>query len=106
MLRTLPHLLFVVASVAVAGAASDGFAQQVRGASTMQRSALVAAPQSLQTTTGLAIYAVPDGSGYRTSAANGTYRLTNGGAIRVSGGRITWDAFGAISRFRGANGSD
>jgi hypothetical protein len=33
-------------------------------------------------------------NGQRTSMPDGSYRLTNGGAIRVSRGIIVWDAFG------------
>ncbi len=69
-----------------------------------------AAPQALQTTDGVAIVAVHDGgrgyqafaenAGRRTALEDGTFRLTNGGEIRVQGGRIVWDAKGAIERMQ------
>lgn len=31
-------------------------------------------------------------------AADGTYKLTNGGAIRVKAGEIVWDAFGVVEK--------
>ena len=31
---------------------------------------------------------------------DGTYKLTNGGAIRVKGGVIVWDAFGAVEKLK------
>jgi hypothetical protein len=34
------------------------------------------------------------------SLADGQYQLANGGAIVVRHGRIVWDAFGALERFR------
>ena len=30
---------------------------------------------------------------------DGEYKLTNGGAIKVRGGRIVWDAFGVVEKF-------
>jgi hypothetical protein len=37
-------------------------------------------------------------SSFKTPLADGTYKLNNGGAIRVRGGAIVWDAFGVIDR--------
>ena len=32
------------------------------------------------------------------AAADGTYKLTNGGSIRVKTGEIVWDAFGVVEK--------
>jgi hypothetical protein len=46
-----------------------------------------------------ALYAFTrDREGRPTPLADGQYRLTNGGAIRVANGRIVWDAFGVVDR--------
>ena len=37
---------------------------------------------------------------FKVPLANGTYQLNNGGAIRVRGGVIVWDAFGVIERLK------
>ena len=31
---------------------------------------------------------------------DGDYKLTNGGAFKVQGGRVVWDAFGVIEKLR------
>lgn len=36
--------------------------------------------------------------GRRIPLADGVYALSNGGAIRVRGGRIVWDAFGVVDK--------
>ena len=58
--------------------------------------------QSLALTNGTAFNAVFDRSSnsFKTPLADGTYRLNNGGAIRVRGGAIVWDAFGVIDRLK------
>ena len=58
--------------------------------------------QSLALTNGTAFNATFDRSSnsFRTPLADGTYKLNNGGAIRVRGGEIVWDAFGAIDRLK------
>ncbi|MBV9993714.1 MAG: hypothetical protein JO127_00745 [Caulobacteraceae bacterium] len=46
-----------------------------------------------------ALYAFTTARGGRPAPlADGTYRLTNGGAIRVQEGRIVWDAFGVVDK--------
>jgi len=37
---------------------------------------------------------------FTANAPDGTYKLTNGGAIRVRGGKVVWDAFGAVRRHK------
>jgi hypothetical protein len=56
--------------------------------------------QSLMLTNGSAINAVFDRntSSFKVDLQDGTYKTTNGGAIRVKGGVIVWDAFGVIER--------
>jgi hypothetical protein len=56
--------------------------------------------QSLTLTNGTAFNATFDrgSNSFRTPLADGTYKLNNGGAIRVRGGEIIWDAFGVIDR--------
>jgi hypothetical protein len=41
-----------------------------------------------------------EGKSYTADVADGAYKLTNGGAIRVRGGKIVWDAFGAVKRLK------
>ena len=38
--------------------------------------------------------------GRHVALADGAYSLTNGGAIRVRGGRIVWDAFGVVDKLQ------
>jgi hypothetical protein len=56
--------------------------------------------QSLSLTNGTVFNATFDrgSNSFRTPLADGTYKLNNGGAIRVRGGEIIWDAFGVIDR--------
>jgi len=64
--------------------------------------------QTLKTSDGTQILAKFDGKGYTAFAAktqaplsDGEYKLSNGGAIRVKGGRVVWDAFGVIEKLKG-----
>jgi hypothetical protein len=36
----------------------------------------------------------------RTPLRDGTYKLTNGGSIKVRNGKVVWDAFGAIEKMK------
>jgi hypothetical protein len=56
--------------------------------------------QSLSLTNGTVFNPTFDrgSNSFRTPLADGTYKLNNGGAIRVRGGEIIWDAFGVIDR--------
>ena len=54
--------------------------------------------QTVTTTDGKMIHVKVAGRVYRADVADGTYKLTNGGAIRVRGGKVVWDAFGAVQR--------
>ena len=56
--------------------------------------------QSLAMSNGTAFNATFDRNRnvFKVPLANGTYQLNNGGAIRVRGGVIVWDAFGVIER--------
>ena len=65
--------------------------------------------QRLTTTDGTKIVATLAGKEFkvfteagvkRTPLKDGEYTLPNGGAIRVKGGTITWDAFGAVERVK------
>src|SRR5687767_4512082 len=65
--------------------------------------------QALQLTDGTKIVAVLDENTLRVMAVvvqsksvlkDGTYKLTNGGAIRVKDGVIVWDAFGAVEKLK------
>ena len=67
------------------------------------------ADQVLYTAGGAKVLATFDGQGYKALAskagaqaplADGYYKLSNGGAIRVKAGKIVWDAFGAIERLK------
>jgi hypothetical protein len=57
-------------------------------------------------TAGMQIVQWVDGAGNmraslgNASLADGQYQLANGGAIVVRHGRIVWDAFGALERFK------
>ena len=65
--------------------------------------------QVLQLTDGTKVNAVFDqqGRGFKVQLKDGTYKLSNGGVVRVQGGRIVWDAFGAIEKLRrGTAGPD
>ena len=69
-----------------------------------------AAPRSypvhiLTTTAGVKLQQTYDGRtisvrivGSNARPADGTYNLTNGGAIKVQGGHVVWDAFGVVER--------
>jgi hypothetical protein len=63
--------------------------------------------QSLTMTNGTAFNAVFDrtSNSFKVDLKDGTYRTTNGGAIRVRGGVIVWDAFGVIERLRKGQGT-
>jgi len=56
--------------------------------------------QSLSLTNGTTFNAVFDRntSSFKVDLQDGTYKTSNGGAIRVKGGVIVWDAFGVIER--------
>jgi hypothetical protein len=56
--------------------------------------------QTVTTKKGKTIHIKAEGKVFTTDAANGTYKLTNGGAIRVKGGKVVWDAFGAVNRLK------
>jgi hypothetical protein len=58
--------------------------------------------QSLALTNGTAFNATFDrnSNSFKTPLVDGTYKLNNGGAIRVRGGEIIWDAFGVIDRLK------
>lgn len=65
------------------------------------------AEQALQTSDGNSIVVVSEGGSAKAFAGNGrtplkdgTYKLTNGGTIKVRGGKVVWDAFGAIEKMK------
>ena len=68
---------------------------------------LVMPNQSLAITGGGTINAVFDSNAktYRVNLKDGVYKTDNGGAIRVRGGVIVWDAFGAVERLRRSGGT-
>jgi hypothetical protein len=55
---------------------------------------------SVTTTDGTTIHVKVEGKSYTANVADGTYKLTNGGAIRVRGGKVVWDAFGVVKRLK------
>jgi hypothetical protein len=55
---------------------------------------------TVTTKAGKTINVKVEGKQYTTNVADGTYKLTNGGAIRVRGGKLVWDAFGAVKRLK------
>ena len=55
---------------------------------------------TVTTTDGKTIQVKVKGRSYTADVADGTYKLTNGGAIRVRRGKVVWDAFGAVKRLR------
>jgi len=60
---------------------------------------------ALATTDGTAITQSFDGKNFHARGVggpikDGDYKLTNGGAIRVRGGVIVWDAFGVVQKFK------
>lgn len=63
--------------------------------------------QVLQTADGKQIVTSIDGRTIRARPAggsgpiaDGTYTLTNGGSVRVKGGEVVWDAFGAVEKIK------
>lgn len=65
--------------------------------------------QQLKTLQGVDVLAVFEGGqvrAYRVTSkgrqplADGDYKMTNGGAIRVRGGRMIWDQFGAVQKYQ------
>src|SRR5438067_2382086 len=55
---------------------------------------------TVTTTDGTTIHVTVKGKSYTANVADGTYKLTNGGAIRVRGRKVVWDAFGAVKRLQ------
>jgi hypothetical protein len=55
---------------------------------------------TVKTTKGKTIHVGIKGKSYTANVADGTYKLTNGGAIRVRGGKVVWDAFGTVNRLK------
>jgi hypothetical protein len=55
---------------------------------------------TVTTTDGKTIHVKTQGRVYTADVADGDYKLTNGGAIRVNGGRVVWDAFGSVRRLK------
>jgi hypothetical protein len=55
---------------------------------------------TVTTKAGKTINVKVEGKQYTADVADGTYKLTNGGAIRVRGGKVVWDAFGAVKRLK------
>ena len=37
---------------------------------------------------------------FTANVPDGTYKLSNGGEIRVKSGRVVWDGFGAVNRLK------
>ncbi|MBX9776750.1 MAG: hypothetical protein K2Y71_20420 [Xanthobacteraceae bacterium] len=62
--------------------------------------------QALAITGGNTINAVFDSKAraFKVNLRDGVHKLDNGGAIRVRGGVIVWDAFGAVERLRRGQG--
>jgi hypothetical protein len=65
--------------------------------------------QTLTATDGTKIVATVDGKEFkaftqqgtkRTPLRDGEYKLPNNGAIRVKGGKVIWDAFGAVDKVK------
>jgi len=56
--------------------------------------------QTLQTKNGKTIVVTAEGNVFTTDVPDGTYKLTNNGAVRVRGGKVVWDAFGTVRRLR------
>jgi hypothetical protein len=55
---------------------------------------------TVTTKAGKTIQVKVEGKSYTADVADGTYKLTNGGAIRVRSGKVVWDAFGAVKRLK------
>jgi hypothetical protein len=55
---------------------------------------------TVTTKNGKTIQVRVEGKQYTADVADGSYKLTNGGAIRVQAGKIVWDAFGAVKRLK------
>jgi len=58
--------------------------------------------QTLTTLRGKKIIVRAEGQVFAANAPDGEYKLTNRGAIRVRGGKVVWDAFGAVQRLKAA----
>lgn len=55
---------------------------------------------TVKTLRGRTIVIRAEGKVFTANAPDGNYKLTNGGAIRVRGGKVVWDAFGAVQRLK------
>ena len=55
---------------------------------------------SVTTNDGKTIVVTAEGKVFKLDVPDGAYQLTNGGAIRVRGGKVVWDAFGAVKRLK------
>src|SRR5947207_181689 len=86
-------LLFVAAGMLYGG-------QPQRKVSKSGQNVSSSGEHTVTTTDGKTIHVTVKGKQYAADVADGTYKLTNGGAIRVRGGKIVWDAFGAVKRLK------
>jgi hypothetical protein len=86
-------LLFAVAGILYGG-------EPQRRVSKVRQNVSTSGEQTVTTKNGKTIQVKVEGKSYTTNVADGNYKLTNGGAIRVRGGKIVWDAFGAVKRLQ------
>ena len=86
-------LLFVLAGILYGG-------QPQRKVSKGGQNVSNSGEHTVTTKNGKTINVKVEGKSYTTNLADGTYKLTNGGAIRVRGGKVVWDAFGAVKRLK------
>jgi hypothetical protein len=94
----MSHVRRYAAALAAAAAmlAMAGVAAVSSSAATKQKTYPV---HSLTTSDGTRFVQTYDGRNFHARGLrDGTHRLTNGGAIRVRGGIIVWDAFGVVAR--------
>jgi hypothetical protein len=83
---------------AVAGMLYGGEPQRI--VSKVRQNVSTSGEQTVTTKNGKTIQVRVEGKSYTANVADGTYKLTNGGAIRVLSGKIVWDAFGAVKRLQ------
>jgi hypothetical protein len=86
-------LLFAAAGILYGG-------EPQRKVSKSRQSVSRSGEHTITTKNGKTIQVKVEGRSYTANLADGNYKLTNGGAIRVRGGKVVWDAFGAVKRLK------
>ena len=97
MKTTMKNPLLIASAALLFVAAGTLFGAKGRPAA---KEGATSGEHTVTTLKGKAIVVKAEGRVFRADVADGEYKLTNGGAIRVKGGKVVWDAFGAVERLK------